>query len=512
MTDFVFDRFTRTCDVCGRACRGDELRSRDGIYICNRHPGYRTAQELDRLNSQRRIPPVKYPTNTRPWSPEPTWELEESQIFRLVVDVAPFETFDITGDGAGGIINSKTAQAAAWAIVYLHALITEAKRPQAWRTQALAKAIECGDFMISQQNGRPGDSATSSNSATYGADSFDTTAYTTGVACAAFMKLYQLTGSGAYLDAAKRSANYIVNLQAGALWAHALISTITVTYGPPAHSVVFIPGAAANHTYYPRDLLCMWGLTLLRNVAGDGTYGAPGTVSGVFTASPARTLSNAIDAMRSFWATGAAGPDGIVKNGFSSATPFEFFWPVNGGWLSSTITAQNWAEAVFALYQTEGASSQVLANWAYLQTFASNAAFELPDKVSIKSTLESEGGTFDATLAPSTTLDAAARTNGSSVYDWASGGLMAAIQSQLSSANLLRAKEVLAVPRQRTAEGTSRDGRFQWLGPLGASGLSFQPYSGPDSGAPPLVRQESVVRAAKVGFYYRYRQTFMGAQ
>lgn len=500
-TDYVFDEFARTCDICGKPRRSDQLTVRDNIWICTLHKGYRRAKELDAINAKQRpfvLKPVKH---TRPLNPSPTYLAEEGAIFNLVCDVAPFETNDTTSDGMPGITGTRSVSAASWGCLYLLSLVTEAKRPTSWLTQALAKAQSLGDYLISVQVGNGVLTTESgSNSVRFGAfNSAVVTAADCGVGCAALCKLYQTTGLSKYLTAAKNAANTIVNLQAGNLKS---TGGTVAAYGPPTHTYT-VSGVVFDNLYYPGDLVCLWALSLLQGIAGDGTYGAPGTVTAFYTAAPARLLSDSIAQQRAFWASGATDATGVTINGWSATTPRDYFDGANIAWDSTgLLTSASWADGLYAMSQVDGLTGQLTAIWDYLMTFQSNNTYATATNASDKVIASSATGTFDPMMAPATYLSTSIVANGSSYYDWGAAGLLAAFQSSRNPSGLAAAKEQLGIERHRTAEATPRDKRAQYIGRLGVSGLTFQPWSGDG------VRRESVTRAAKTANLYRYRQVF----
>lgn len=510
--DTVFENYWRTCDICGNPRTRAQITVRDNIAICSIHPGFRTARELDNINARRkpiRIRPVR---GEKPLPMAPTYLVEEAAIFDLVTSVAPFETRDVASDGAGGITGVRSYQAIGWAILYLLAVYTEGRRPLAWRTQALAKARELGDLLISKQvgNGIAPSFTPATSQVSGGLSRFDlggTTdvifyAIDQGLACVAWCRLFTATGAEKYRYAAGLSANMIVNLMAGDL----LVSGPTSSfYGPPTDSYDFIAGTY-DHTYTPSGLVCLWGLTLLKTIAGDGTYGAPGSAGGFFTSTPARLLSAAISQIRSFWANGAFdSTTGTTFTGLSAATPRVAFNASSASWsVGGVITSADWATALRSLFETEGVSDQVTDCHGYLASIAHNPSFSTAAGASAAVITRSATGTYDPSVAPPTFILVSTGQNASSFYDYGAAGLLAPIQSARAPSRLDALKEILATPRPRYLEGSPRDSRTESLGRLGRSGLSFQPYTSTG------VRQESVTRAAQVGFLYRYRQAFGG--
>ncbi len=511
--DTVFEDYWRTCDLCGRPRTRAQIQVRDNIAICYIHPGFRTARELDKLVAKRKPVTIKPVKGQKPFAYAPTYAVEEAQILDLVCSVAPRETRNVISDGAGGVIGDPSYQAAGWSIVYLLAMYSEGRRPAAWRTQALAKAKTLGDFLIAQQYGNGiSPTLTKSNFLRFGGlDQFqlsDTAADTMkaadqGVAAVAFARLFQVTAAEKWRDAAKKVANFIVNLQALNL----LTSSPTGSfYGPPSHSLA--GDNTFDYQFYPDDLVCLWGLTLVLSIAGDGTYGADTTISGFYTAAPQRLMSTAIAQIRAFWLTGALDTStGTVITGLSSTTPQDRYDATGGAWhriAFAFITTANWAVALRSLFEVEGTSAQVAECWDYLVSFTSSPTFETPTGTSTKVLLTGRTGTYDPTIAPAQFLDVTTTKNVADIYEFGAAGLMAPIQATRGPAGLSLMKETLGTVRPRYFEGSPRDSRTDYLGRLGRSGLSFQPWSDISQ------RRESVTRAAQVGLAYRQQQTFMG--
>lgn len=506
-TDFVYDKFLRTCDICGTPRKASELSIRDNVAVCIRHPGYRTAKELDRLNARQKVPIAPLRTTARPLSSLETWEVEEGKIFDLVTTVAPFETFDTTSDGAPGVTGKKSYLATGWAMTYLYALIAENKRPAAWIARAKATLATLADFLVGIQ--------TPPSAGDWTVGGFDrqlidngqplrSYAQDAGVCCMGLCRAYQVTGALKYLDAAKAAAAFIVILQSYSL---AVFDTNFPFYGPPA---TYWDDTAGEYSrqFFPGDLVCLWALSVLKGITGDILLVTPD--QGVFTSNPSRLISASMSQMQAFWTTGTpnAGTTTVI-NGLSAATPFESFqyedraWGLNG---SDLVTTSNWAVGLRALYEVSGATSQVTACYAYLLALAQSAATEIPAGASQKRILAGATGDFDPTLAPPTSFDPGTlppMEGGSGIYDYASAGLLAPLAAR---AALDSTKAAIGTARRRTAEGTPRDGRTQYLGRLGMSGYSFQPYA-------PFVpnRQESVTRAAQTGLLYRVGMTGMGS-
>lgn len=496
-TDFVFDKFLRTCDICGTPRKASELTIRDNVAICIRHPGFRTSKELDKLNARQKVPIAPLRTTARPLSSLETWEVEEGKIFDLVTSVAPFETFNTTGDGAPGVTGVKNYGATGWSCVYLYALITENKRPAAWIAQAKAKLAALADFLVAIQT------PTSAGDWTVGgfdqhqlnpAFSRRSFAGDAGVCCMALCRAYQVTGALKYLDAAKAAAAFIVVLQSNSL---ASFDANFPFYGPPAN---YWDGLDMQYSrlFLPGDLVCLWALSVLKGIAGDILLVAPDPAA--FTADPSRLISASMSQMQAFWTTGFGG-----VNGLSAATPRPSFDYSTATWNTGAVTTAGWATGLRSLYEVSGATAQVQSCNAYLLALAQSTATKVPAGASQNRILTGVTGTFDPTLAPPSAFNPAAippaETGG--FYDYASAGLLAPLAAR---AALDSTKAAIGTARRRTAEGSPRDGRTQYLGRLGMSGYSFQPYA---TFVPN--RQESVTRAAQTGLLYRVGMTGMGS-
>jgi hypothetical protein len=264
--------------------------------------------------------------------------------------------------------------------------------------------------------------------------------------------------------------------------------------------------------------------------------------------------------LRAFWAVGTYdNTQGKVITGLSSSTPAELFnaYPAvhagysgrqgtgSGSWeyqdagpaTGTLVTSVNLAEALRALYAYEGYSTQVSSIWTWLMGFASNPAYVLPagtlktDYACVTSTSAANPPApptgagnvvapfYDPTQALSTLLlvrdstngYAAIAQNGSSLYDWSTCGLLAAIQSSQNQAALKRAKLAMTAGYSRLpvtfadpAQGFVVD--YPML--RGTTGLAMQMAQN-DSGSGQFW---SVWSAARCGNAFRYQpQGWTGA-
>lgn len=474
---YKVNSYRRICDVCGRPRQIEDIRFADNVAICSIHPTYRTAQQLNQLNARVRPPRILPVPQPKPLAPVDTWTAEESQIFNLVCRVAPFDIENVTV-GSGAITGAKTLPALTWALVYLTGVLLENKRPAAWYAAARAKAIALASTLIATQTPETDLSAFTGGFAPGLLNPASPSVYKaadTGLGLLGLARLYQITGDETYLRTAKLAAGFVITLQASNL---ALFDT-QHAYGPPENGYD-VDNGQYQTVYFPGDLVCYWGLSVLKAITGDITIGPTAAGLAVFSSNPSRLISASMAQMRAFWATGALG-----INGFSAATPrANFISTVSPGWGSTTVTTSDWAAGLCALAEVEGVTSQVSDLWTFLRSLTSTS--------------------LDTTLAPPTQFSASAATT--SVYDWASAGLLSPITTSKDRAKVKTVKDTISVPQPRFNERTPRSGDYLYLGPLGLSGAALQPIT---SGA--STRERSVVRASQVGQLYREQpQGFTG--
>lgn len=465
---YKVNSYRRICDICGRPRQIEDIRFADGTAICVLHPEFRTALQLNKINARvrpARILPVPQP---KPLAPIDTWTAEEAQIFNFVARTAPYETVNVKTN-AGAIIGPPTLPALTWALAYLAGLVIENKRPAAWLTLARTLVATLANRLISAQIPFSDGSAFVGG---FNPSFLDPTALQrpsaidAGVGIAGLCRAYQVTSDEKYLRAAKLAAGFVITLQSSNL---ALFDN-PPAYGPPA-SAYDLDNGDYIATYAPGGLVCLWGLSLLKAIAGDVTIGpTPAGLTG-FSSDPSRLISVSMAQMASFWADGVRG-----VNGFSSATPFSFFDAPTGAWSGTTITTSDWAAGIFSLAEVYGITDQTSALWTFLRTLT--------------------GGGIDSTLAPPVTFSGSAVVQRS--YDWASAGLLAVVTTSKARTNVKTIKDTLSVPRQRYNESTPRSGETLYLGPLGISGPNFEPITDAAS-----ARNQSVTRACQTSLVYR---------
>jgi hypothetical protein len=570
--------FLRPCDICGIRFRANQLtRGEDGFWRC---PGDREVPQITRdkiiAESQRRreAPPAPFGI---PFERKNAYE-EEAKILWLlcempVVDATwaggvryglpPSVTVNVSGgsqagfSGTTGVTGIGAVRAAGEACRYLYRMIAEAKRPTRWTTLAGTKLVELADWLISRQVGfGQTPTATSSNDTMWGSMSDFGSILTDSNAIAGMglLAAYRHTGAAKYLISAKAAASFLRNCQAiGKCLALDFTSTdaagTTRLYtGGVVHTVVSSGSLQSNQQFYASSLTCLEFWKELFTIAGDGTYGAPGTVSGLFATAPAGLLSTMMAELRAFWSVGTFDVvTGTTFTGLSATTPRQFFnaYPAvhsgfigreatgSGSWeftdanatTGTTITGETVAVGLASLYAYEGYSSQVSSVWTWLMSFDSNPSFVLPsgtlvtDYACVSSNNAAnppappagQGNVvppaYDPTLALSTTLIvrdsaasyAAVKMNGLALYNWMTSGLLAPIQSSQNTAAFKKAKDALSTVRlRRPPEFAEGEVVADYLSLRGSSGLSFQ------LGVTTTATWSSLA-AARIGNIYRYQ-------
>lgn len=469
--------YRRICDVCGRPRQIEDIRFADNVAICSIHPTYRTAQQLNQINARVRPPRILPVPQPKPFAPVDTWTAEESQIFNFVCRVAPYDIENVTV-GNGVITGAKSLPALTWALVYLTGVLVENKRPAAWQAAARSRAIALASTLIAAQTPYSDLSAFVGGFAPAALNSSAPSIYKaadTGLGIVGLARLYQATGDETYLRAAKLAAGFLITLQASDL---ASFDT-QHAYGPPETGYDVDNGEYVT-AYVPGDLVCYWGLSVLKEITGDITIGPTSAGVASFSRNPSRLISESMAQMRAFWANGALG-----INGFSAATPrAQFVSTVSPGWSGTTITTSDWAAGLCALAEVEGVTTQVSDLWTFLRSLTSTS--------------------LDTTLAPPTQFSGSAATT--TKYDWASAGLLSPITTSLDRAKVKTIKDTISVPQPRNSGTHSTSGGYLYLGPLGLSGSALQPVTSGSS-----TRERSVVRASQVGQLYREQpQGFTG--
>lgn len=434
-----------------------------------------------------------------------------------------------------GNLPSAPIQSWSEACRYFYNLITEGQRPASWYGPAKVKMQAALTMLTARQEGigfNVGVVTQTNGFAHYGglidaSNQFPTAA--SAAAGLAFLYGYRVFGMPSYLASAIAVGHFLRNMQAvGSCFASNFTSsdsagTVRLYTGGIVDNLT--NARQPSQQFSPGGLIALTFLKELFTQLGDGTYGCPNAVQD-FSVAPAALLSQMIADLRAFWAVGAF--DNVraaTITGLSSTTPAEYFnaYPAtHAGWTGrqgtgtgsweyqdanattgTLVTATNFAEALRALYAYEGYSTQVASVWTWLMGFASNPAFvtasgTLPtDYACVTSTSAAnppappvgQGNIvapfYDPTLALSTLLlvrdsahgYVAIAQNGTSLYDWSTTGLLAAIQSAKNTSAFRRAKRKLITGYTRypttfsdPAQGVVTD--YPML--RGTTGLAFQ--------------------------------------
>jgi hypothetical protein len=538
----------RTCDICGatREMKANVFRSVAGRYVCNWHPHYIPSETLDKLPMQTfKVRPIK---GAKPFAPRDTYETAEREIFDFVTNNYTADYVDIT-NGAGVAVNTtnngRGVRGAGWAGIYLYELISEAKRPVAWVNQAKTKLKEIADWLLTRMVGGPHKAGYTSGDVQWGGfDRQDASGpdgeympRDSGAAGLALLRAYQVHGTSSYLEGARACAWFIRGAQCGDKMTIRFSSsdsggTARIHHGmwPTLWSVAGGgTSLQSTHYYEPGCLIALEFLQAFKDVVGDETIGSS-DIAGFFNSSRAALVSTAIAEAKTFWTTGPFDATrAAVTNGLSSTTPFEAFnsYPAatkvyftgTGSWeyqdgsqaAGTRLIALEWAIGLRGL-RAAGADVTALFDW--LMGFSSNATHELPAdddpselrNYTDKTLWSGVKGTYDPKVALATLLrvresGAAVTKNDTATLDFAAVGALAALYSSRQQAKFATLKAELNEPRRRAYNLQPS----LYLGAMGNSGLSFQPWTDVS-----LIRWRVVQYAAMAGLIYRQApQAFM---
>lgn len=494
----------------------EEMHRQDELWVCTYDTRERVRTKLDRLNARERpftIKPVPNPKPQNPYYPN-TLETDDAAVFNfLSQQVSELCRYEQVNSGAAPLTSSGgTIETLSWAARYFYDLIQENSRPRDLIDRAKAILNAIATYLYSRQRGFglvP--NASRATDAYWGGilASGATTYVTNDVATGGLALLYnyRITGTPKYLLAARGVANYLRNVQSIGKCAYqytssdaaqntpfytgALSSEVSTAVGIDTGEVFY-----STHLFYPSSLLVLEFWNELKTTDGDQIIGAT-ALGDAFTSIPAQLLSTSMGELRACWETGITGSNGVLINGLSSTTPREFFnaYPATklhfptitgtGLWQyanadATQISAQTVSLALSALYNYEGATSQVTTISDWLRTFTSNPDFETPDDTSTRDLYRSTTGTYDPTLSLSTMLtvvDAdgnATKTNGSSLYDWGAFGLMSRIWAARNRASFMLSRLYPLNTVQRFFDGNSMDIPTDRVILRGESGLTMQ--------------------------------------
>jgi hypothetical protein len=513
--------YRRTCDICGLLRQIEEMHLQDELWVCTYDHGERVRTQLDRGNARQRpftIKPVPHP---KPWGhyyPN-LLETDDAAVFNfLTQQVSALCRYEYVSSGHAVATSLGEAFAGlSWAARYFYDLI-QANEPS--RALLIPKAKELlatiADYLQTRQQGfglQP--LATRANYLYYGGLlASGATKYVTNDTATAGLALlyaYRVTGAQVYLVGARAAASYLRNVQAigsnatqhtstnaagmGRLYTGAVCSEVSTVSGADPGERFY-----SNHLFYPGGLVALEFWNEIKTTDGDQQIGASALLDG-FDSIPAQLLSQSIADMRACWETGITDSTGTLVNGFSSTTPREFFnaypllktgftvvgtglWEyVDGGSAVGTeITSQNFAMALEALYNYEGATSQVTTISDWLRSFTSNADFETPANTSTSVLYHGTTGTYDPTIAPATLLQvrdpdtfADTKINAASLYDWGSFGMLSRIWASRNRASFMNSRLYPLNIVQRYFDGNFNDGLTSDRIILrGESGLTLQ--------------------------------------
>lgn len=538
----------RTCDRCGALRPGETFRVISGRWICNWHDHYIAPETLDRLPIK--TFPVKPFKDAKPLEPRNTYERAEWEIFNFCTENYRTDYFDCTREGDVPVTAASTygtgVSGAAWTCVYLHALITENKRPLRMIAVARTKLAEIATWLLTRQFANPAKLTVANTDTRWGG--FEQTGsvnpavsgtyqlWHTASAGLALLRAYQVLGGLQYLDGARAAIWFCRTMQCGGKQAALFSSTdaagtLRSQWGAGAQKMLVNSSSVPfmDHYLTGLELSIVEFYQAFLTAIGDETIGSSFTSGSTFSLSRASLVSAAITEAMTFWTAGAFGVEqGTTVCGLSPVTPFDAFnsYPTTkginpngtGSWrylnattaaAGTTIYFLSWSMGIRALRAVEGDTARVTGLFDYLMTFGSNSTFELPAAYSDKTLYVGVKGTYD----PKTALDlfpqvkgTGAPRNSFGVYSFATTGLLAAMYSARQQASFKAMKDSLNEPRPKTVQG-ERDGVRYYVGAMGRAGMSFQPYG--DSNT--LSRFKLVSEAAMTGLVYRQAPTaFMG--
>lgn len=485
--------YPRVCDFCGHRWMFKQLVQKEPLrFACpDCAPGL-TANQISRYNAKARPLRIRPRKHARDYIQTPIFQFSEAAIFNFVAEVAPKGE----RDGSDDIL------AAAWAAIYMADIISQGKRPLGWDRTARAVMSECLTYLLSLQ--------LDSTRAWGGAISSDQVTTNTSVTLAAgvaFMKAYAITGTPAYLLAADNIAGHVRKIQCADLktFMPTVYPGTTSPYrvGGLPKSVVADDDAETSREYLIADVMALWFLDLLQDVRGANKVYGSGAAG--YATDPAGTIATMISELTTFVTSGAVvSGSGTLVPGLSATNPKIKYLAAQSGGIDSAewefpddgITVVDLALALRGLHESGVGASQVTAMMAMLASSPSSPAHETPAGATAEAVLAGVSGTYDATLCPATVIhESSPFTNESSLYDWASMGLLSPILAATPT-TFKTSKETLSTARRLSTVSTIAS---KFIGPDGLSGLSLQPIRPTTAGT----YDNSVTRAARTGMAYR---------
>lgn len=477
-TDSGYEKgnYLRVCDICGHRFHFRDLKPIGELrFACPDDAPGLTAMQISRFNARARPLIVRPNKWAKDYSQTGIYQLAEGQIFNFIASVAP----------AGERDGASDPLSAAWASIYMAEVMRQDKRPLYWERTATSTITRCCDYLLTLQYGAPdGANPTGTiDNPRYGGILFGTTrsTATTIAAGVAFLKAYQALGTSKYLDGARKVATFLRHAQSGN------VQATKYTVYPAGGGAYYIGGLASslddssgllNGNYNVSDIVGAWFLTLLRAQLGDLTYG-DAAATAFFTAPTAVPLSTMIADLTAFGEVGAR-DHGLIVCPLSSTAPKLNYTAALAGvggaaaWADpGLITTRELALALLGIYSANGNTAKVVEMMAWLAAFTSNAANQTPSNLREDLILEGITGTYDPTLCPADTLAETAPfiESDGALYDWSSFGILAPILAG-NQAAMRRSKDTLSA----SVRYSYFDVTNVYLGPIGSSGLTLQPF------------------------------------
>ena len=481
-TDSGYEKgnYLRVCDICGHRFHFRDLKPIGELrFACPDDAPGLTSMQISRFNARAKPLIVRPNRWAKDYAQTGIYQLAEAQIFNFVSQVAP----------AGDRNAANDALAAAWTVVYLSDVLAQDKRPQGWDRTATAAIVRCCTYLLSLQYGSPTGPAPASAASNprYGGIQYNTDWNTSATVAAglAFIKAYGALGTSGYRDAAERAATFIRHAQSGDVQVSAY--TVYPAGGGPYHigglaKSVHDSTGLLDTEYLVADIAGAWFLRLLANNLGDGRFYGDLTATAFFGANAA-SLATMIAELTAFGETGArdSAESGQFITGLSTTAPSTTYSAAtNGGtgaasWATSTrVVTNDIALAVLGIYSANGTTAKVTEMMAWLASFASNVNNRTPAGTPPEEVYQGITGTYSPSLCPADLLGTSApftEADGA-LYDWASLGLLSPILAG-NQATFKTSKDQLST----SVRYTTLDITNLWLGPIGSSGLSLQPFA-----------------------------------
>jgi hypothetical protein len=494
-TDSGYERgnYLRVCDICGHRFHFRDLTPIGELrFACSDDATGLTAMQISRFNARAKPLVVKPNRWAKDYVQVPIYQLAEAQIFNLVASVAPAEA-------KGG---ASSPMSAAWGAIYMADVLAQGKRPTQWDRTARTTLTTCLTYLLSVQVGSPSGLLPSlastdvryggvAGSGTFLNSEFSTYVFRTDYTIAAgvaFIKAYGVTGNRDYLAAARRAATFLRHVQCGDKISAGY--TVFPAGGGRYHSGGLaaqvqdnLDSGVISANYNTADVGGLWFLRLLADVDGESAVFG-GAASGMFTQATSATLATMMSELTEFASVGPRDSTQASAHvpALSATSAHEVYQAAThlgsgtGAWVSaSTISSDSHCLAILGLYIANGATAKVTEMLAWLQGFSSNAANRTPAGEPDYITIQGITGTYDPTVAPADYLTSASPFTEAvqGLYSWASLGLLSPILSTTAPTRFTASKDKLFVPRRFSLSDVST----LYLGPIGTSGLEYQPKS-----------------------------------